>query len=419
MFAAIAITVVVGMAVTQLAPQRAFGSWLGVPLPPFFAFWGPELGGWSLVAALALLAAAATAARLRSPALGPLGFAAAAFSLALGLRLALATSVDGPGAWAAVYAGTRGQNEYLPALSALELGVRSFLDRFAEVAPTLPLHPSAHPPGTILTLHLLGIDSPNGMAALTIAGGALAAPLTYALARGLLDERGARTAVLLFVFAPSALVYGATSADAMFATLALAAAALLAARGRAARALGAIALALASFFSWALLAVGAWAALLRSRRAGLLAAARLSTLCAAALFAFYAGLFALTGFDLLGTLAAANDAYRAGIYFGRPYWYWLLGSPAAFLVAMGLPVAWLALRAVAARQAPALALAGVVVAAAVLGFSKAETERIWLFMVPLACVAAASQLAPQRLGPVLGLLAAQALAVEILLGTGW
>ena len=419
MTAAVAVTVVVGLAVTLLAPPRAFGSWLGAPLPPFFAFWRPDVGGWSLFAALVLFAGAATAGRMRSATLSPLAFAAAAFGLALGLRLALATSVEGPGAWAAVYTGTRGQNEYLPALSAVELGARAFLDRFAEVAPTLPLHPSAHPPGTILTLHLLGIDSANGMAALTILTGALAVPVTYALGRRLLDERGARTAALLFAFAPSALLYGATSADAMFATLGVAAAALLPARGRLAQVGGAIILALASFFSWALLAVGAWAALLQALRGGLLAAARLSALCAAALVAFYAGLYAMTGFDPFGTLAAANEAYRAGIYFGRPYWYWLFGSPAAYLVAMGVPVAWLALRALAALEAPALALGGVVVTAAVLGFSKAETERIWLFMVPLACVAAATQLEPRRLPPVLGLLATQALAVEILLGTVW
>ena len=417
--AVIAITVIVGLVVTLLAPPRAFGSWLGAPLPPFFAFWRPAFGLWTVVAALVLFAGAATAGRLRSRAVGPLGFAAAAFALALGLRLALATSTDGPYAWAAVFQGTRGQNEYLPALPALELGARTFLDRFAELAPTLPLHPSAHPPGTLLALHLLGIDSAAGMATLTIATGALAAPLTYALGRELLDESAARTAALLFAFAPSALLYGATSADAMFATLGVGAATLLAARRPLARALGALALALSSFFSWALLAVGAWATLLSAARMGLASAARLAVVCAVALVAFYAGLYALTGFDPFGTLAAANEAYRAGIYFGRPYWYWLFGSPVAFLLAMGVPVAWLTLRALAARQAAAIALAGVVVTAAVLGFSKAETERIWLFMVPLACLAAATQLAPQRLSAVLGLLAAQALAVEILLGTVW
>ena len=67
----------------------------------------------------------------------------------------------------------------------------------------------------------------------------------------------------------------------------------------------------------------------------------------------------------------------------------------------------------------AVALAAVVVAASVLGFTKAETERIWLFLVPFACVAAAPVLRPRRLAPVLGALAAQALAVELLLFTVW
>ena len=44
----------------------------------------------------------------------------------------------------------------------------------------------------------------------------------------------------------------------------------------------------------------------------------------------------------------------------------------------------------------AVALAVVVVVAAVAGFTKAETERIWLFLVPLACVAAAPAIAPRR-----------------------
>ena len=53
------------------------------------------------------------------------------------------------------------------------------------------------------------------------------------------------------------------------------------------------------------------------------------------------------------------------------------------------------------------------------GYTKAETERIWLFLVPLACVAAAPVLAGRRIAPVLALLAAQALAVEVLFATVW
>jgi len=84
-----------------------------------------------------------------------------------------------------------------------------------------------------------------------------------------------------------------------------------------------------------------------------------------------------------------------------------------------LPIAWYALRAAAAGWAPALALAAVVVIAALLGFTKAETERIYQFLVPIACVSAAAAL-PRRLLPAaLMVLAAQALAIELLVYTVW
>lgn len=57
--------------------------------------------------------------------------------------------------------------------------------------------------------------------------------------------------------------------------------------------------------------------------------------------------------------------------------------------------------------------------AAVLGFTKAETERIYLYLVPLACLAAAASLPERSLGIVLGALAAQALLTELLFYTVW
>jgi hypothetical protein len=66
-----------------------------------------------------------------------------------------------------------------------------------------------------------------------------------------------------------------------------------------------------------------------------------------------------------------------------------------------------------------VALAVVVAIAAVLGFSKAETERIYQFLVPLACVAAAASLSARWLPATLGLLAVQALAIELLVYTVW
>lgn len=419
--AALALTAAIGWALTAALEPRAFESWLGVPNPPLFLTWRPRLELGAAAAAVALAAGVASAPLLVDRRVGPVRFALGAFSLGLALRLVLATARGGVDAWTAPFgAPLRGGNEYLPALPGIEgLGLATYLDRFVEIMPTLPVHPSAHPPGTIVLLHLLGIDAAGGMAALTIVSGATTVPLTYVLGRLLLAERHARVAALLLVFSPAALIYGVTSADAMFAMLGLVAAVVLVTDGRLARPLGAAALTLASLFSWALLAVGAWAAALAALRRGPGSALRLAAWCAAVLVGIYGLLAALTGFDPIGALGTAGELYRRGYSDDRPYWYWIVGSPAAFLISIGLPITWFAVRAVAARHAPALTLAGIIAVAAVLGFSKAETERIWLFMGPLACVAAAPFVSERRLKLVLGLLAAQALATELLFFTVW
>jgi hypothetical protein len=61
----------------------------------------------------------------------------------------------------------------------------------------------------------------------------------------------------------------------------------------------------------------------------------------------------------------------------------------------------------------------VIAIASVLGFTKAETERIWLFLVPLACVAAAEHFPPARLRLVVVLLLGQALATQLLFQAVW
>jgi hypothetical protein len=180
---------------------------------------------------------------------------------------------------------------------------------------------------------------------------------------------------------------------------------------------GAVALAVASFFAWSLLAIGAWAAIVTLRRNGLRAALALSAVCGAALVAFYALLYAGTGFDPIGSLRATEDVYRAGVATIRPYWYWLLGSPVAFLLVLGLPISWHALRALTRRETLAIAIFAVLAFAAVMGFTKAETERIWLFLAPFVCLAAAGTRAPLR--PLLALLAVQAVLYELLWDTVW
>jgi hypothetical protein len=399
---------------------------LGVPHPPFVGSVAPHADPILGVAVGCFAAAVILAPRVH--ALPPWAFGLATLAITVVLRLALAAAGGGRGgagiaAWWKVFDPARSYeapNEYLPALGALHWGPRFFLDRFAETVPALPVHAAGHPPGMLLVLDALGIRTPGGMAALCIGVGALGVPLTYLLGRRLLSDAAARRATLLLAFAPGALLFGVTSADAFYLTLGVLAAWPLVGRSWAARVTGAAILAVASLFAWSLLAAGAWAALVVLRRDGPRAALLLSATCGACVLAFYAALYAATGFDPIGALLATGDVYRAGVASTRPYWYWLLGSPTAFLVVLGLPITWHALRSLADGRTLAVAIFAVLGLAAALGFTKAETERIWLFFAPFVCLAAAAgpgARAPLR--PLLAALAIQALAWELVFDTIW
>lgn len=410
------------MGLTFLVGLRldATGERLGTPLPPM-AF-GVDVGvraGWLALAAAVLAGTIAAAPRLRGLAPGP--FALALLALALVTRLAVGAVRWGPEGWDEPWNESfNAKNEYVPALGAVEvLGVRFFLDRFDELLPALPVHAAGHPPGFLLTLHALGLDTPGAASALAIGLGALAVPATYALARRLLDEDRARTAGLLSALACGTTLYGVTTADVVYAAMGAGAALLLVGSARVTALGGAAALALASFFSYAVLAIGAWAAIVRFLRDGWRSALAMSMACAAALVALYGALWALTGFEIQHVLVATEETYRESVARMRPYAFWLFGSPAAFFAFLGLPITWYAARALGAGHPVAIALAAVVVVSAVGGFTKAETERIWLMFAPLACVAAAAVLPRARLTPVLVLLAVQTLTVEVVFGTVW
>jgi hypothetical protein len=145
----------------------------------------------------------------------------------------------------------------------------------------------------------------------------------------------------------------------------------------------------------------------------------MGALCALAVLAVYGMLALALGYDPIATLNATAGAYSHGISRHRPYAYWAFGSPTAWWIGLGLPIGWLALRALPAGDACALALFAVVIVSAILGLTKAETERIWLPYVPFACIAAATVLPIRRLPGVLWLLVAQALAMQLLFDTVW
>jgi len=412
-FAVGAVTIAVGLIVRRFTDTP-----IGAPWPPSLG--NPDIGVDPLFAAAVVLAPRLLEERLR-----PAAVAVILLGGTLALRLALAAGRGGTGAWDRVFDPARSfeaPNEYLPALPAVDaLGPRVFLDRFAELVPSFPVHVAGHPPGLPLVMHALALDTPARLAAFCIAAGALSAPLTYGLARELLDERGARLAGLLMALSPQALMFGVTTADAVYCTLGLLAAWPLARPSRRAWLLGAVLLAGASLFAWSLLAVGAWAAILTWRRHGLRSAIELSVICGVVLVALHGAFSALTGFDPIGTVRATEEVYRLGVASVRPYWYWLLGSPVGFLLVLGLPIAWLGLRELARGTPEAVAIFSVLAIAAVMGFTKAETERIWLFFAPFVCLAAARAPArrPQLVMPVAAALAAQALLHELLSDTVW
>ncbi|MCB0828500.1 MAG: hypothetical protein KDB62_06800 [Solirubrobacterales bacterium] len=413
--AMVAITVAVGLT------AKSFGVYWGAPAQPLLITLDPVLTGWLALSLGGLAAGLHLALRLFRSEAGPGRFGLALFGLALFTRLALNLARSGPDEWYSVYIVrpvSSGRLEYLGAMTELRAGIGSFLDNFVALVPTLPLHPAGHPPGLVVTLDLLGIETPEAMAALTIVVGAAATPVLYALGRQLFDEKTARVASLLFVFVPTALLYGATSADSLFATLGLVAVLLMLSKRAVVVFLGTFFLAIATFFSYALLAVAGWAGLVKWRRDGLLSMLRLAALCVVVLVGFYAVLAWTTGFDVTGAIEATHDRYYKGVASIQPYLFYFFGSPAAFLIMLG-PVAWFASRSLGSREITALALAAVILVAVIGGYTKAETERIWLFLVPLACLSAARALPDRYLKPILVALAAQAVLVEVVFNTTW
>jgi hypothetical protein len=402
--------------IAALVLPRA-GILLHSPARPFYAFPGVAVTWWAapgIAAAVVLALAAPRALRLR-----PAAFSASLAALALGVRLAVNVIRHGPDELIRPFTGVHAADEYPFAAGYVHDHPAGFVDRFADLVPALPIHPALHPPGPTLLLGLA--DAPWPVTVFLLLCGAATAPLVYVLGRGLAGEQAGRVAGLVWAFVPSVVLEGTTSMDALFALVAVGASiALVSGRLGA----GSVLAAVGAFLSYALLTVPIWAAVVVWRRAGSRRAALVVLAAAAGIAALVVVLVAWLGYEPVAAAEASRDRFDAGIGGVRPYAFWVVGGLAAFLVAAGIPVALALARALAARDATALGLAGVLVLAAASGYSRAEVERAWMFMTPWAAVAAAPHLGRVPLQVTLVVLTVQMLTVqtvivEVCFGTLW
>jgi hypothetical protein len=412
-----AVVAVVGLVIT------ATGGYLGTALPPFVLVYSPEADPLLVASVVVLGGAAIITPRLIDRSAPAWATAAALYMLALALGLALNIARAGSHGWWSMFDSAHGSYEakfeYLPGLYVLNHGVGYYLKNFAFLLTYVPTHTKGNPPGPLAALYLLGIRTGPQLAALCIGMGALCAPLAYDLGRTLGGEQRGRVAGVLTAFAPSVLLFGVTSADYAFAAMGIAVACLLARRHPAAVLAGGALAGIVALFSYLLLAIPVFAALLVAQRDGLRRAVLVAVACAVGVVAVNAVLWAGWGYDPVAALRATSHFYHQGIALTRPYAFWVFGSPVAWGLMLGPPVLWYLLRSLSNGDISAVAVTALIVVASLLGMTKAETERIWLPFVPLACVAAAATIPRARLRPALWCLVAQGLAVELLFFTIW
>jgi methylthioxylose transferase len=401
---------------------------------PSYLFWQPTLDLGAALVALPVAVAAAGAlvalARVRLPRWRRLAGSLVAVVV---LVLAVAALAGGPAAWSAPlafvgeYPGAVGQVGPIP----------TFLGDFPARVPTLPDFAAQHPPfATVFYVLVDRVWAGLGAAALaTVAAGSLGLLVAAGLARDELGEEGERVAVVCWALAPVTVLYVATSADAMWAPV-LAGAALAADRGLRRRSwpwtlAGGVLLWLASMLTFAavlvlpFLAVRALAVRAADGWGWVLRWAAATT---AVVLGLAGLLLATTGYDVLAAVAAVDDFWSAAPGTGqRVWWVWIFGDLIAFAVILGFPLT----AALVARLAGVVrerawgsfeaATLAALLAAACWGHTRGEVERMWQFLVPFAVVVAVRQLLRWRasLPLVAGLLAGQALAIQVLFSTRW
>jgi hypothetical protein len=303
-------------------------------------------------------------------------------------------------------------SEYFSDVPAVR-GVGQFLHGYVQNLYHYSIHTRTHPPGAVLILYFVARALGPGIAvaawsAVFITATAVA-PF-YLLVRRLAGRQTASIALALYAAAPSLVLFGATSMDGVFlaamlwSTYFLHRAIVQPGMGNSI-AVGMV-LAASLMLSYVTVCVGVMMFLyaileLAPNRKQLGAVAGSFAVCAIVIVLCLAILYGVTGFNYLACFRASRfyDHYAmrtSHLSFPR-YLDISFSNLIAFLIGVGFPVVVLwwkqTVRSVLGRTpADRFNLAGV---ASVLIFSFAglfthETERIWLFFVPVGLLAAAS-----------------------------
>lgn len=352
--------------------------------------------------------------------------ASAAASMAWSVALAAS---DG---WDRLWSPLVTKWEYLPLARTIDRP-GEFVSGFLDQLDHLPTHVRGHPPGAVLLFWVIDrlVSSDMGAALLVIAAGTSTAPAALLALDRLCGRAAARRALVFAGLAP-AVVWTATSADAVFAALVAWAVALGAvaatAEGTAPRiAAGAgsgllAGLALSATYGavlfltplWAVAAVAVWQQRREPTRPALVLAV------AAAGLALLLGAFAAAGFWWFDGMSATREQYLAGVAPKRPSSYFVVANLAVLVVACG-PATIAALGRWRSKGSTLVAAALLGAFAADLsGYTKGEVERIWLPFVPFLVLATAwlpDRPAARRtwLGTQLG----TALLVQVALRSHW
>ncbi|MCW3817549.1 glycosyltransferase family 39 protein [Micromonospora sp. DR5-3] len=283
-----------------------------------------------------------------------------------------------------------------------ELGPREFVERHAELSPRFhSASTRTHPAGVMVFLYLLfrAVGASHSLLiAVVIAVIAFCSAVSaWLIGRTLGGERAGRIAAVLFAAAPAPLMMAYSNLDTVFAVpLTMSVALFVLAADRRSwilAAAGGAVLGVATTMTMATSFIAFAATVALVVQTGWRTAVRLLA-AAAAGGAIVVGLaWLVLGLDILAT-------YQATARISHPYdWYWLAGSPVAWLIYAGLPLAALGVyglfRRVPGAGRPVLVLVLVLflvvwagLPAQVTKLRPGEVERTWMFLYPMVAAAA-------------------------------